>query len=116
MTLSSTEIQVNWTDVPEIDQNGIITEYEVMYEPLMSFGGALSTEAVITTNVSIVLGGLEEHVEYNISVRAFTSVGPGPFSSIEMAMTEENSKFIVCMLYSNFMKCVLQILPVSLRI
>ena len=79
--LSSTEIQVNWTEVLEIDQNGIITEYEVMYEPLMTFG-VLSDESVVVdlTNLSTTLMDLEEYVQYNISVRAYTSVGPGPYS------------------------------------
>ena len=78
--LSSTEIQVNWNEVLEIDQNGIITEYEVMYEPLMTFGGLITTLTVNTTNLSITLMDLEEYVEYSISVRAYTSVGPGPYS------------------------------------
>ena len=77
--LSSTEIQVNWNKISEIDQNGIVTLYEVMYEPLMTFG-ELPILTVNTTNLSITLTGLEEYVEYNISVRAYTSVGPGPYS------------------------------------
>ena len=79
--LSSTEIQVNWTKVPDIDQNGIITQYQVMYEPLMTFG-VLNTIIINISNLtmSITLFGLEEYVEYNISVRAYTSVGPGPYS------------------------------------
>ena len=47
----------------------------------MTFGGQLMTMAMNTSNTSIVLGELQEYVEYNISVRAYTSVGPGPFSS-----------------------------------
>ncbi len=78
--LSSTEIQVNWTEIPEMDQNGIITEYEVMYEPLMTFGGVLTTTTVNTTNMSVTLTGLQEYVDYNISVRAYTNIGPGPYS------------------------------------
>ena len=72
---------MNWTEVPEIDQNGIITQYEVMYEPLMTFG-VLNTTIINISNLtmSITLMGLEEYVEYNISVRAYTSVGPGPYS------------------------------------
>ena len=35
--LSPTEIQVNWTGVLKRDQNGIITQYEVKYKPLMTF-------------------------------------------------------------------------------
>ena len=71
---------MSWTEVPEIDQNGIITEYEVMYEPLMTFGGLITTLTVNTTNLSITLMDLQEYLEYNISVRAYTSVGPGPYS------------------------------------
>ena len=46
----------------------------------MTFDGALVTMTMNTSNTSIVLGGLQEYVEYSISVRAYTSVGPGPFS------------------------------------
>ena len=77
--LSSTKIQVNWTEVTEIDQNGIITEYEVMYEPLMTFG-VLNTSTARTMDVFFLLNGLEEYVEYNISVRAYTNDGAGPYS------------------------------------
>ena len=79
-TVSSTEILVSWDEVPAIDQNGIIILYEVQYEPLMIFDGEPMTMAMNTSNTSIVLGGLQEYVEYNITVRAYTSVGPGPFS------------------------------------
>ena len=75
----STAIQVNWIEIPEIDQNGILTQYEVKYVPLKTFG-VLIKLAVNTTNLSITLMESEEYVEYNISVRAYTSVGPGPYS------------------------------------
>ncbi len=77
---SSTEIQINWTEVPEINQNGVITEYEIMYEPLVTFSGVLNPTTIITRKLFITLNDLEEYVEYNISVRAYTSVGPGPYS------------------------------------
>ena len=80
ITVSSTEILVSWYDVPTIDQNGVIILYEVQYEPLVTFGGELVTMTMNTSNSSIVLERLQEYVEYNISVRAYTSVGPGPFS------------------------------------
>ena len=78
-TVSSTEITVNWEEVPMIDQNGIIINYEVQFEPLQ-FTGELETETIITTNLTASITGLEEYVQYNISVRAYTSVGPGPYS------------------------------------
>ena len=80
ITISSTEILVSWDEVPAMDHNGIIILYEVQYEPLMTFGGQLMTRTMNTSNTSIVLGGLQEYVDYTITVRAYTSVGPGPFS------------------------------------
>ena len=91
-TISSTEILVSWDEVPAINQNGIIILYEVQYEPLMTFGGQLMTMAMNTSNTSIVLGGLQEYAEYNISVRAYTSVGPGPFSPGVNNRTFEDGK------------------------
>ena len=84
---------MNWNEVPEIDQNGVVTEYEVMYEPLMTFDGLITTLTVNTTNLSITLMDLEEYVQYNISVRAYTSVGPGPYSVGIVRRTFEDGKF-----------------------
>ena len=79
---SSTTIVVTWDIVPPIDQNGVITMYEVLYEPLETFGGAIQTQTrnVSGTEMSVVLTNLEEFVNYSISVRAYTSVGEGPYS------------------------------------
>ena len=57
--------------------------YEILYEPLETFGGQITSDTVNTSDGSVlmmVLTGLEEYVEYNISVRAYTSAGPGPYS------------------------------------
>ena len=81
--LSSTEIAVSWEEVPAISRNGEIITYEVQYEPLTLFDGQLSTDTFNITNTSLlftILTGLEEYVVYNISVRAYTSTGPGPYS------------------------------------
>ena len=92
--LSSTEIRVSWTEVPERDRNGIITMYEVLYEPLMTFG-ELTPATVTTTNLTIIVGGLEEYVEYNISVRAYTSVGPSPYSEEVTNRTFEDGELLL---------------------
>ena len=41
----------------------------------------------------LLVENLEEYAEYNISVRAFTKVGPGPFSPTVIARTLETSKY-----------------------
>ena len=99
---SSTEIMVSWDEVPPIDQNGTITMYEVDYEPLETFGGQISRESVNTSNssvTSIVLSGLEEYVDYNISVRAYTSEGAGPYSDPVTERTNEDGikLYSICM-------------------
>ena len=70
---------VTWEEVPAIDWNGFFVNYEVQLEPLQ-FTGELETEAINTTSLSANISGLEEFVEYDITVRAYTSVGPGPYS------------------------------------
>ena len=91
--LSSTQIMVTWEEVPTIDQNGIITIYEVRFDPLQ-FTGVLMTEYMNATDMLVVLTSLQEYVEYNISVRAYTSVGPGPFSDDVAERTFEDRELI----------------------
>ena len=81
--MSSTEIEVSWEEPPSIDRNGEIITYEIQFVPLVSFEDEISSSTINTSNGSVlmmVLTGLEEYVEYNISVRAYTSAGPGPYS------------------------------------
>ena len=85
---------MNWSEVPAIDRNGIITQYEVRYEPLETFGGQLAERTNITNNSTfeILLENLQEYVQYNITVRAFTQVGEGPFSPTITFRTREAGK------------------------
>ena len=94
--LSSTEIEVSWKEVPAISRNGIIIMYEVQYEPLETFNGTISIETVNTSEPVLMLNltDLEEYVEYNISVRAYTSTGPGPYSDPVTVRTLEDGRLI----------------------
>ena len=91
VNISPTEIMVIWEEVPAIDQNGINTNYEVQIEPLQ-FTETLETMFVNATNTSVLVVGLEEYVEYNISVRAYTTVGAGPFSPAVAERTLEDGE------------------------
>ena len=94
--LSSTEIKVSWEELPAICQNGEITVYEIQFVPLQTFGGLITSDTINTSNGSvlmIILSGLEEYVEYNISVRAYTSAGPGPYSVGVVERTDTDSEF-----------------------
>ena len=71
--------------------------YEVLYEPLETFGGAIGPafRRVSGTEFSAMLTDLEEFVVYNISVRAYTIVGEGPFSDSMIIMTPEDGKLLM---------------------
>ena len=71
---------MSWSEVPEIDRNGIITMYEVMYVSNSTIGNVNISDSSI---LSVNLTNLEEFAMYNISVRAYTDVSPGPYSEPE---------------------------------
>ena len=81
-----------WDEVVPIDQNGVITMYEVMYTPLEDFDGSIMTRTTNGTEPSLLLMDLEEYVNYTISVRAYTSVGAGPYSDPVIVLTNEEGK------------------------
>jgi hypothetical protein len=90
--VSSTSINVTWGIVPLIDQNGDITMYEVLYEPLETFNGSIgsSQEFVLAPNQAFLLINLQEDVTYTIRVRAVTNGGPGVISEGIMLRTFED--------------------------
>ena len=90
--MSSTEIMVTWDEIPGLDQNGIIIDYEVQIEQL-DFPADIFVDLLNTTSLSILVIGLEEYVNYNISVRAYTSVGPGPYSDPVTERTLEDGNY-----------------------
>ena len=70
---------MTWDEVPGLVQNGIIINYAVQIAPL-DFPADIFVDRLNTTSLSILVSDLEEDVNYNISVRAYTRVGPGPYS------------------------------------
>ncbi len=64
--------------------------YEVLYQPLETFNGAIMTQTMNVTERSANLSNLEEFVNYTISVRAYTSVGAGNYSSEITVLTLED--------------------------
>ena len=101
IAVTSSVIQVSWEEVPIIDQNGVITQYEVEYNQT-TFDSVMSptNTFVDSTVLSVNLIELEEYVDYSIRVKAYTSVGPGPYSEVVMATTLEDCKltYMGCLL------------------
>ena len=76
-SLSSSEIKVVWNEIAESDTNGFITHYEIRYTAANESTGY---QFANTTNLSFTLSGLRELTRYQVQVRAYTSVGAGPYS------------------------------------
>ena len=94
VNISSTAIRVSWNPVPPIHQNGVITEYEVEYnQTTFSEVSMYNTTTVNSTTLMVDLTGLKEDVLYSIRVRAYTSVGAGPYSGVVMERTQEECKY-----------------------
>ena len=89
---SSTSILVTWEDVPDIDQNGVVTGYQVEYSQ-STFGN--TTQYVPVGDVrSVQLPELEEYVVYTLRVRASTIAGYGPYSQPITERTLEDGKIL----------------------
>ena len=88
---------VLWEEIPAIDRNGIIVSYEVLYEPQETFNGRIGNQSVTTssTELSVQLEGLEEYVNYTISVRASTRVGAGVYSNPIVNQTLEDGELML---------------------
>ena len=77
--------------VPPIDQNGVITQYEVENnQSTFSEAVMYNTTRVNSTTFEVDLNGLEEFVEYSIRIRAHTRVGAGPYSDVVSVTTDED--------------------------
>ena len=93
---------VTWERVLAIDENGIIINYEVRVEPL-EFTESLTTSFVNTAALMVAISSLQEYVEYNISVRAYTIVGPGPYSDPVTERTLEDRKLVsTCLILEDY--------------
>lgn len=95
MPFSSTVVSVNWQTVENIERNGEIIAYEITYTPQETFGGIIGEEAmnVSGSELSTNITGLEEFVNYTISIRAYTSIGAGPESGEVMVRTLPSGMF-----------------------
>ena len=99
---SSTSILVQWDDVPQRDQNGIILRYTVAYKTVP--GGTPKTEVVDSPTKQVTLTGLKKYTNYSITVFASTVKGDGNVSEPIIVITDEDSKFVfICRIFGNYL-------------
>ena len=87
---------MTWDKVLEGERHGNITHYEIRYSqstfPSIAGNSTILTEGPV---LKLVLQNLEEFVEYTFTVRAYTVIGPGPFSPPVVNTTFEDRKCII---------------------
>ena len=95
-TISPTEIELSWNEVLEGERNGNITHYEIRYSQ-STFSSIAGNSTILTDGpvLKLLLQNLEEFVEYTFTVRAYTVIGPGPFSPPVVNTTFEDRKYTI---------------------
>ena len=75
-------MKVSWFAPSYEECNGVITKYEVMYKE-----NAGNEQFLQTKGLSKDITGLKDGGQYQLAVRAYTKVGPGPYSSYQTFFT-----------------------------
>ena len=105
VTLSSSEIMVNWTTFPEIDHNGILTSYEVQFNQTVGIFSLppSASVSVSSSEASVILEDLGALVTYTITVRACTRIGCGPYNPCPVtAETDPGGRLVNCLFTTPF--------------
>ena len=84
----------SWT--PSLTPNGVIIAYEVSYRPTDSSDPKIRLNTTDLETSFTTQSDLEEGTEFIFSVRAYTRVGPGNTSSINVSTLGRKSKMMVC--------------------
>uniref|UniRef100_A0A8B9F4D2 Sidekick cell adhesion molecule 1 n=1 Tax=Amazona collaria TaxID=241587 RepID=A0A8B9F4D2_9PSIT len=79
--VSSTQILLTWTAVPEPEQNGLILGYKILFKAKDLDSEPKSQVVRGNHTQSFLLSGLRKYVLYEIQVLAFTRIGDGVPSS-----------------------------------
>ncbi|XP_021344354.1 protein sidekick-1-like, partial [Mizuhopecten yessoensis] len=78
--VSSTSVNVSWSDVPALDQNGLISGYKVQYESAIENIPPVMQDVPGNQTYSVLIQGLRKFVSYQMQVLAYTRMGDGVLS------------------------------------
>ncbi|KAL1005202.1 hypothetical protein UPYG_G00055910 [Umbra pygmaea] len=88
--MSSTQLLVTWSPVPEMQRNGPILGYKVQYGAKDSVDTPSVRSVPGERSVSVLLGDLLKYTLYEIRVLAYTSLGDGPSSPASRHRTKDD--------------------------
>ena len=87
---SPNQVVLQWDPVPEMEQNGVITHHEVVYTQ-NSIGHLPQSGTESVSEMMATVGPLQPFILYNLTVRAFTSIGAGPFNPVPITVMMDPS-------------------------
>ena len=89
--ISPRAIYITWSPPPFIDQNGIITEYILAYRGVERDSVERSISILTATTrstTSRTVSDLEEDTDFVVTIRAHTTIGAGPISTVTVHTPE----------------------------
>ena len=99
-TVTSTSVTVQWEEVPCLDRNGEITDYQVV--TVNSQGMTVGTADVDVAARQATISGLTPSTQYTVSVAAVNGAGTGPIRGVSIETTGENQIIVVLLPMKNF--------------
>lgn len=82
---------VHW-QAPAIPVGVKLIGYEVFFKRLLNVSARWDTAIACNSTSNVTLNGLQKYTEYEIMVSAFNILGPGNFSEVATAFTDEDSE------------------------
>ena len=77
-TLAATSIVIKWSPPPQTNQNGIITQYKLLYT-LTAIHGINGTVVMLRNVTQYTIYNLNPSSNYSIQIAAGTALGFGPY-------------------------------------
>ena len=99
--VTSSTMKVRWQPPSPSVRNGKITKYQVHFTGLGDTTIRQSRE-MTTNQTNARLTGLLPNTRYDVTVRAFTIVGPGPYSKAVDAFTKQGKVTVLTGFYFSY--------------
>ncbi|KAH9515062.1 Protein sidekick-2 [Bulinus truncatus] len=89
-TISSTRIMISWSQLPILEQNGIIKGYKIIYRPKTLNAETATVQVDGSSTLNFSLTQLKKYTEYEVQILAFTRMGDGALSEVFVKRTAED--------------------------
>lgn len=98
--MNKTTFNISWEPLPRVKSYGKVTSYEVktifLKKGNLRKRSVINSHSVNTSATFVVLSDFELCSKYDVSVRAYTTAGPGPYGKpLELETSSEFNEIII---------------------